>query len=432
LGRRAGSADLPLHGGAVPKWLADRMTRLGTVMAEAIVHHYGRDELLRRLAHPFWFQSFGSVMGMDWHSSGITTSVIGALKRGLTPLAGELGVHVCGGRGKHSRRTPEELVTIGDRVGFDGSALARASRLVAKVDSAAVQDGFDLYLHGFIVTDEGRWVVVQQGMNGDRKQARRYHWLSEELNSFVEEPHAAIDGLGQGEIVNLTDRRAESSRRNQVEALELLGPAKIAREFARIEAPMKKPIDRNASEQQPFLPHLAIPSHHEVRASDVFIRRLHANLAAAAECGPSDFSELLLVPGVGQRTVRALAMVAEVLHGAPYRFSDPARFSFAHGGKDRHPFPVPIKVYDQTIKVLKSAVQKAKLGREEELGALKRLDDQARRLERSASGSRLETLIAKERLDSHIYGGRSVFGWEQATGTPAKRRLLPKWILHDY
>ena len=207
--RRSGSADLPLHGGAVPKWLADRMTRLGAVMAEAIVHTYGRDEFLRRLAHPFWFQSFGAVMGMDWHSSGITTSVVGALKRGLAPLAGELGIHVCGGRGKHSRRTPDELVAIGDRVGFDGAALAKASRLVAKVDSAAVQDGFDLYLHGFIVTDEGRWVVVQQGMNGDQKQARRYHWLSEGLASFVEEPHSAIEGLDQGNIVNLTDRRAE-------------------------------------------------------------------------------------------------------------------------------------------------------------------------------------------------------------------------------
>ena len=191
------------------------------------------------------------------------------------------------------------------------------------------------------------------------------------------------------------------------------------REFARIERPAGKPIDRKASEQ-PFLPHLAMPSHHEVRASDVMMRRLHGNLAAAAEGGPSDYSELLLVPGVGQRTVRALAMVAEVLHGAPYRFSDPARFSFAHGGKDRHPFPVPIRVYDQTIGVLKSAVQKAKLGREEELGALKRLDDQARCLERNVSGPHLETLIAKERLDSHIYGGRSVFNWEQATMTPAK------------
>jgi hypothetical protein len=202
--RRTGSADLPLHSGHVPSWLAARMSRLGAVITEAIIHHYGRDEVLRRLAHPFWFQSFGAVMGMDWHSSGITTSVIGALKRGLGPLERELGIHVCGGRGKHSRQTPQELVSIGERVGIDGAALARSSRLVAKVDSAAVQDGFDLYLHGFIVTDDGKWAVVQQGMNGERRQARRYHWLSEGLKDFVDEPHAAIEGLGQGEIINLT------------------------------------------------------------------------------------------------------------------------------------------------------------------------------------------------------------------------------------
>jgi hypothetical protein len=377
---------------------------------------------LRRLAHPFWFQSFGAVMGMDWHSSGITTSVIGALKRGLTPLAGELGIHVCGGRGKHSRRTPEELVAIGDRVGFDGSALATASRLVAKVDSAAVQDGFDLYLHGFIVTDEGRWVVVQQGMNGDRKQARRYHWLSEGLTSFVAEPHAAIEGAGQGTIVNLTDRRAEASRRIQVDMLETVGPERIAREFARLQLRPAAPVEPKVPEQL-LLPHLVMPNHHDVRASDVIARRLHGNLAAAAEQGPIDFSQLLLVPGVGQRTVRALAMVAEVLHGAPYRFTDPARFSFAHGGKDRHPFPVPIRVYDQTIAVLKSAVQKAKLGREEELGALKRLDEQSRKLERAASGPSVETLIAEEFRNSHSYGGRSVFGWEPpAEDAPPQQR----------
>ena len=195
--RRSGSADLPLHSGHVPKWLADRMTRLGAVIGQAIVHHYGREEFLRRLAHPFWFQSFGAVMGMDWHSSGITTSVLGALKRGLAPLERELGLYVCGGRGKHSRRTPDELVAIGARVGFDGGKLATASRLVAKVDSAAVQDGFELYLHGFIVADDGSWVVVQQGMNGGSRQARRYHWLSAELKSFVEEPHAAIEGPAQ-------------------------------------------------------------------------------------------------------------------------------------------------------------------------------------------------------------------------------------------
>src|SRR5258708_3112359 len=236
MARKAGSADLPLHGGHVPRWLSDRMTRLGAVITHAIVHHYGRDEFLRRLAHPFWFQSFGAVMGMDWHSSGITTNVIGALKRGLKPLEKELGLHVCGGRGKYSRQTPQELVSIGDRVGFDGAALAAASRLVAKVDSAAVQDGFDLYLHGFVVADDGGWAVVQQGMNGERKQARRYHWLSEGLKSFVEEPHAAIDGADQGVIANLTDRRAEASRRGQLELLSRLGPDGISRELAALEA----------------------------------------------------------------------------------------------------------------------------------------------------------------------------------------------------
>jgi hypothetical protein len=414
MARRSGSADLPLHGGQVPKWLADRMTRLGAVMSQAIVHHYGRDELLRRLANPFWFQSFGCVMGMDWHSSGITTSVIGALKRGLAPLQGELGIYVCGGRGKHSRQTPQELTAIGDRVGFDGGALATASRLIAKVDSAAVQDGFDLYLHGFFVTDDGHWTVVQQGMNGDRKQARRYHWLSEGLTSFVDNPHTAIEGAGQGEIVNLADRRAETSRAAQLDLLSSLGPDKIAVEFSKLEGRAAAPAP-----EQPLLPHLIMPAHHDVRASDVITRRLHGNLAAAADRGPADFPDLLLTPGVGGRTVRALAMVAEVVHGAPYRFADPARFSLAHGGKDRHPFPVPIKVYDETISVLKSAVQKAKLGRDEELGALKRLDDQARKLERHATGPSVETLIANERAASHAYGGRSVLGFEPP---PAQKR----------
>src|SRR6059058_5218265 len=224
MARRTGSADLPLHGGRVPPWLAQRMAALGAIITQAVVHHYGRDEFLQRLSHPFWFQSFGAVMGMDWYSSGITTSVIGALKRGLRPLAGELGIHVCGGRGKHSRQTPHELIAIGERVGFDGSVLARTSRLVAKVDSAAVQDGFDLYLHGFIVTDDGQWVVVQQGMNGASKLARRYHWLSQDLKSFVETPHSAIDGKNQGEIVNLTDMRAKASREGQLELLQEFGP----------------------------------------------------------------------------------------------------------------------------------------------------------------------------------------------------------------
>lgn len=408
MARKAGSADLPLHSGHVPKWLADRMTRLGAVMSEAIVHHYGRDELLRRLAHPFWFQSFGAVMGMDWHSSGITTSVIGALKRGLAPLSQELGIHVCGGRGRHSRQTPQELVTIGERVGFDGAALAQASRLVAKVDSAAIQDGFDLYLHGFIVTDDGKWAVVQQGMNDARRQARRYHWLSEDLRSFVDEPHAAIDGVGQGTIVNLTDRRAEASRRAQIDLLRSIGPDGVARKYVEV---LEKDTQPSAA-PQPLLPHLVMPEHHDVRSKDVVLRRLHGSLAAAADRGPEDFPDLLMTPGIGPRSVQALAMVAEVVHGTPCRFSDPARFSLAHGGKDRHPFPVPLRVYDQTIQVLKSAIQKAKLGQQEELFALKRLDEQARRLEHLAKGPGFDELIAEERRNSHAFGGKSVFGDE--------------------
>src|SRR4051795_4567121 len=295
--RRSGSADLPLHGGRVPPWLGARMTRLGTVITEAIVHHYGREEFLQRLAHPFWFQSFGAVMGMDWHSSGITTSVLGALKRGLTPLRAELGIHVCGGRGKHSRKTPDELVAVGERTGVDGAALAQASRLVAKVDSAAVQDGFDLYLHGFIVTDDAQWVVVQQGMNGESRYARRYHWLSEGLKSFVNEPHAAIDGPQQGMIVNLTDHRAEASRARQLDLLADLGPDGITRQFLALDG------KRKAEPAQALLPHLIMPAHHDVRGSDVHARRLHGTLAAAADRGPADFADLLLTPGVGARTV---------------------------------------------------------------------------------------------------------------------------------
>jgi len=404
MARRTGSADLPLHGGRVPHWLGQRMAALGAVICQAIVQNYGRDELLRRLAHPFWFQSFGAVMGMDWHSSGVTTSVIGALKRGLAPLETELGIHVCGGRGKHSRRTPAELTAIGERVGLDAVALVRASRLVAKVDSAAVQDGFDLYLHGFFVTDDGHWAVVQQGMNGDKRQARRYHWHSEAVISFVDEPHCAIDGPGQGNIINLTDRRAVSSRSAQLDLLANLGPERIVREFRALTA---------QEVRQPTLPHLIMPAHHDVRSSDVFTRRLHGTLAAAAERGPVDFPELLLNPGIGARTIQSLAMVAEVLHGAPYRFQDPARFSLAHGGKDRHPYPVPIKVYDETIRVLKSAVQKAKLGHGEQLQALKRLDDQARHLEQTAIGPSFDAFVAGERLRSAAFDGRSVFGMER-------------------
>lgn len=402
--QRSGSADLPLHGGRVPAWLGQRMARLGAVICQAIVHEYGREELLRRLSHPFWFQSFGAVMGMDWHSSGITTSVIGALKRGLQPLEGELGLFVCGGRGRHSRKTPDELVAIGGRVGFDGTALARASRLVAKVDSAAVQDGFDLYLHGFIVAADGQWVVVQQGMRDATSTARRYHWKSEGLASFLDAPHAAIEGENAGTIVNLADHRADRSRDAQLQLLAELGPDGITRELAAL-----RPQPARPEPAQLTLPHLVMPAHHDIREKDVMMRRLHGALAAAEERAPADFSELLLVPGIGARTVQSLAQVAEVIHGAPHRFADPARFAMAHGGKDGAPFPVPLKVYDETIRVLKYAMVKARLGQTEQVEAIRRLDSQARQLERTAEGPSLKDYVAQEWRRCPDYGGRTVF-----------------------
>ena len=390
---------------------------MARVVCEAIVLQYGRDELLSRLAHPFWFQSFGAVMGMDWHSSGITTSVLGALKRGLGPVQHELGLSVCGGRGKQSRRTPDELMAVGERTGLDGDALARKSRLIAKVDSSAVQDGFALYLHGFIVADDGRFTVVQQGMDTSRREARRYHWLSSEVTSFVEAPHSAIEGAPRGRIVNLTDRRAAGARDAQL-ALIAEGPDRalaLAREV------LDKPLPEPAT---PLLPHLSLPAHHDVREDDVVMRRLHAALAAAVERGPTDFADLLLTPGLGARTVATLALVAEVVHGTPSRFSDPARFSFALGGKDGHPFPVPLAVYDETLGVLRTAVHRAKLGNDDRMAALEKLDGAARRLERAGvDGPGFDALMARERRDAPRYAGRTVHG--PAT-TPREKTRSPR------
>src|SRR5512138_3762068 len=400
-GGPTGSADLPLHGGRVPPWLFERMARLGRVLAEAIVLEYGRDELLRRLSHPFWFQALGALMGMDWHSSGITTSVVGALQRGLAPLEGELGLKVCGGRGRHSRRTPDELVAFGERTGQDGGALARTSRLVAKVDGAAVQDGYELYLHAFFVAADGRWTVVQQGMDASAGRARRYHWLSEGLASFVDARHAAIEGRRGGAIVNLKDRRAAASRDAQLELVRG-GPDRVIAAVRRL---AERP------------PHLTMPARHDVRAGDVVLRRLHGAVAAAAGRGPADFAELLLTPGLGARTVLSLAMAAEVIHGAPCRFGDPARFSLAHGGKDGHPYPVPLRVYDETLRVLRRAVDRAKLGEDDRMAAIRRLDAEARRLEAAARGPSVDAFIAGEREASAAYGGRSVLGPARPTST---------------
>jgi hypothetical protein len=397
------------------------MAKLGRVICEAIVYEYGRDELLRRLAHPFWFQSFGAVMGMDWHSSGITTSVVGALKRGLAPIQRDLGIYVCGGKGLKARQTPAELTVVGETTGIDAQALATSSRLVAKIDGAAVQDGFDLYLHAFFVSADGAWCVVQQGMNETLREARRYHWQSENLNGFFDSPHSGIEGRNVGVIVNLADARAERSR---LAALELArtNPDRTVRVLRRrrkssnLALPLFPELDDappelddgRAAPATPAGPHLDLPHRHDIRATDVSLKRLHATLAAAAERGPRDFAELLLQPGVGARTVAALAFVAEIVHGAPSRFSDPARFALAHGGKDGHPFPVPLTVYDATLGVLKRAVERAHLGSSETLAALRRLDEQARLLEARTSGPSFEAHVTAERSQSDFYGGRRV------------------------
>ena len=417
MGNRTGSADLPLHGGKVPRWLADRMARLGRIIVEALVVEFGRDEVLRRLAHPFWFQSLGCVMGMDWHSSGITTSVVGALKRGLRPVQDELGIYVCGGRGKHSLKTPEELIEVACRTGVPGDTLARTSKLVAKVDSAAVQDGFQLYLHAFVVAADGKWTVVQQGMDPAQKLARRYHWLSEGLESFVDDPHTAIEGQARvGALRNLVDGRASACRDASVDvvhsgpdraldAIRDVRPARVRPQTDLFDLPSRSGPARDAAHH-----HLVMPFHHDVRPKDVRERRLHATLAAA-ESGCETFEELLLVPGVGPRTLESLAMVSEIIYGAPSRFSDPARFSLAHGGKDGAPFPVPLAVYDQTLNVMRSAVDAARLGNDDKLAAIRRLDDQARSVEPFVSGPGVQAYIDHNKRMSPHYRGRTVFGW---------------------
>lgn len=378
----------------MPGWLASRMAELGAAIAEVVVVTEGRRGFLRRLSDPFWFQAFGAAMGMDWHSSGITTSVMGALKRGLSPRSGDLGLHVCGGRGRHSRKTPEELLRLANRLGLDGDDLVRTSKLVAKVDGVALQDGFQLYLHSFVLTDEGDWVVVQQGMNGENHQARRYHWRSEAVTSFVEEPHDAVVGPSQGSIVNLTDRRAAEARNTSV---EIAGgdPDNAVQELRRIVAGR----------------HLQMPAHHEVKASDIFLRRLHGVLATAREAGASRFDDLLLTPGLGPRTMQAIALVSEVAFGAPSRFDDPARFAFAHGGKDGHPHPVPLKVYDRTLHALRGAVDRARIGRGDKVEALRRIERRLRILEREArDGPSFDEILDHEWRQSPGRGGMTVLG----------------------
>jgi hypothetical protein len=391
-----------LHGGHVPAWLAERMTTLGTAIAESILLQYGATELLTRLSDPFWFQALGSVMGMDWHSSGITTSVLGALKRGLGPRAGELGIYICGGRGRHSRRTPDELRQVAGVRGLDGESLVRTSRLTARIDNNAIADGFQIYLHTFIVSAAGEWAVVQQGMNEASGLARRYHWHSVDVRDFTCDPHTAVVGEHQGDIMNLVDRQASPAQ------TALLT---IAHEHPEVTL-------REAR-------HLVVPRHHDVRAENVDLKRLGAVLAVAYERDLRDFASLLLLENLGPRTLQSLALIAEVVHGAPTRFSDPARFSFALGGKDRHPFPVPLKTYDESINVLRRSLDAAKLGGPEKLEGFARLDRFVRAVEKNYSPeANFEAVVAHERAISSSLNGRSVVDDRKAKKTKYQQLSL--------
>ena len=386
--KRSGSADLPLHGGHVPPWLATRMANLGLAITESILIEYGKHDFLRRMSDPFWFQSFGAVMGMDWHSSGITTSVMGALKKSINPVSKQLGIYICGGKGKFSRETPSELLKIGERTGLNATDLIHCSKLSAKVDNTAIQDGFQLYLHSFILSDDGEWTVVQQGMRELSATARRYHWHSAGLTSFVNAPHTGICGENVGPILNLVSADAVSTRHGILQ-LTAPSPNQLLKEVQ----------------------HLKMPMHHDVKEKDIDLKRLGSILWLAHEQQPKDFEQLLMLQGLGPRTLQSLTLVSEVIHGTPSRFSDPARYSFAHGGKDGHPFPVPTKVYDETIDVLQKAVNAAKIGNADKQHAIKALHSISAAAEKQfIPNTAFNDLIQKEREESWKYGGKTVFG----------------------
>lgn len=400
--KRSGSADLPLHGGQVPLWLSERMAKLGLAIVETIAMEFSTSEVLSKLSNPFWFQSFGAVMGMDWHSSGITTSVLGALKRSVNPHSKELGIYICGGKGKHSTKTPDELLIVGDRTGLNGIELAGLSRLTAKVDNTAIQDGFQLYQHNFIVNSKGEWCVIQQGMNNFTGTARRYHWHSENLQSFINEPHSFIYGQNQGKILNLTAASAAATREKSLQIINE-HPDKILKEVQ----------------------HLIMPNHHDVRMKDVNMKRLGAMLWLAHENKPDDFEGLLMLKGMGPRTIQSVALVSEVIYGTPTRFDDPARFSFAHGGKDGHPFPVPLKVFDETINTLQTAIQRAKIGNSDKMDAIRKLSEISYNAEKDFTpNSNFDALIQKERDESYKYGGRTVFGEAKPPGNKGNNNQL--------
>jgi len=351
---RRGIVNLPLHYGKAPPWLFERMTALAREITRVLVVEFSPGEVLRRLSDPFWFQAFGCLLGFDWHSSGLTTTVCGALKEGMRDLEGETGIFVAGGKGKASRSTPQEIEVHCDRISVEPAPLIYASRMSAKVDSSALQDDYQLYHHTFVFTRQGEWCVIQQGMNPATRYARRYHWLGAGVCDFVCEPHQAICCDTRGQVLNMVAHESRGSRA-AVAALAREEPARVIAEAEQIAT-------------------LELPRRHHIAAGDLNTRHLHKILLKTYEQAPVDFEHVLGTPGVGPKTVRALSLMAELIYGEEPSFKDPARFSFAHGGKDGHPYPVDCSTYDCTIDYLKKGLWAAKVSRSEKLKAMERLN----------------------------------------------------------
>jgi hypothetical protein len=351
--RRTGVASLPLHTGRAPPWLFGRMVRLAREILAHLVAEYGPEEVLRRLSDPFWFQAFGCVLGFDWHSSGVTTTVCGALKEAVRDRQADFGLYVAGGKGRTSRSTPAEITAACEVLARAPDPLVKASKLAAKVDNTAVQDGHQLYHHTFVFTPAGSWCVVQQGMSDLTRTARRYHWLSEGLASFVDEPHAAVCCDVRGAELNMVAGESAAARA-AITQLAAQPPQALLSLFERV-------------------PSLFMPKRHLVSLADVDPGRLHKVLLKTYEQPPEDFASLLGTAGLGPKSLRALALTAEVIYGARASTRDPARFAFAHGGKDGTPHPVDRATYEVTIEVLQNALSRAKVDRSERIAALKRL-----------------------------------------------------------
>jgi hypothetical protein len=351
---RTGIANLPLHHGKAPRWLFDRMVPLAREITIAIVTDFGPEEMLRRLSHPYWFQAFGCILGFDWHSSGVTTTLCGALKESIKGIERDLGLFVAGGKGKTSRRTPAEIENWGELISLNPAPLVYASRLSAKVDSSAVQDGYQLYHHTFLFTARGSWTVVQQGMNEANRYARRYHWLGEAVTDFVNEPHSAILSEARGTTLNLTASESDPARTTITGIATAEKPERVISELKRLKT-------------------LSLPPRHQIFTSDLHPDSLSKIILSTYERQPQNFEQLLGLPGVGPKTIRALSLISELVHGVEPSYRDPARYSFAHGGKDGIPYPVDRKTYDQSIELLSRAINKTRLGLSEKQKAFQRL-----------------------------------------------------------